>query len=139
MAKNNNNAGMHFVKHSNFANYDNLSYYNKTSIEGIQNRKYNALAQLEEMGEYHFTKYATTIEVFLENTQSTYPQRYRVLIYEEQYEKQLRSVSTKRKLRNSNDISNVILVRVHDKQKVIYITESIYKKYIDFSTEYILD
>ena len=44
MGKNNNNAGMHFVRHSDYGKYDDLAYYDRNSTEGIANRRYEAIA-----------------------------------------------------------------------------------------------
>ena len=65
MGKNNNNAGMHFVRHSDYGKYDDLAYYDRNSTEGIANRRYEAIANLEAKGEYLFTRSVSFIQILI--------------------------------------------------------------------------
>lgn len=129
MGKNNNNAGMHFVRHSKKVKYDNLAYYDKNSEQGIANRRYQAMANLEEMGEYLFTRYVSDIQIFIGEREFDFPKSYRVLIYNKEYEKELKFVSTIKTLYNPDKTDiQAIRVREHDKQHIIYIDTELYEK-----------
>ena len=128
MSRNNHNAGMHFQKHSN-ANYDDLAYYNKNSVEGINNRRYAALSALEEMGVYQFAKYIGHFKVEVEKEYGIPWDFYEIYSYDEEHANEIRIVSTKKKLIASEDKeSDGIPVRVHDKHRVVYIIQSIYEE-----------
>ena len=127
MGRNNNNAGMHFVRHSKNSNYDDLAYYDRNSMEGIQNRRYEALAQLEAMGDFAFTKQIAFINVLIMNADMEYPVTYRVYLYDKDHEKDIRKVSTMMRLCESKDETKEILVRVHDEQRVIYLENESYR------------
>ena len=129
MGKNNNNAGIHFIRHSNYGKYDNLAYYDRNSEEGKANRRYNAIANLEEMGEYSFTKSASFVQVALGDRENDFPQFYKVLIYDKEYEDTLKYVSTIKYLYNPDKIDDGdIKIREHDRQRVIYITTELYEE-----------
>jgi len=129
MGKNNNNAGMHFVRHSDYGKYDDLACYDKKSAEGIANRRYEALANLEEMGEYSFTKNVSLIQVSIEDSEFDLSKFYKVLIYDKSYEKILKTVSTIKKLYVPDNVNEPeIRVREHDRQRIIYITSELYEE-----------
>ena len=135
MGKNNNNAGMHFVRYSNNVRYDNLYYYDKNSEQGIANRRYEAIANLEEMGDYLFTRSVSFVQIALEDNENAYPTFYKVLTYDMEHEETLKHVSTIKNLYNPDRLdAGTIRVREHDRQRIIYITTELYeekKKLID--------
>lgn len=129
MSKNNNNAGMHFVIHSNSRKYDNLAYYDKNSDQGIANRKYEAIANLEAMGDYLFTRSASFVQIALEDDENVYPNFYKVLTYDKEHEETLKYVSTIKNLYNPNKLDDrTIRVREHDRQHIIYITTELFEE-----------
>lgn len=129
MGKNNNNAGMHFLRHSNYRQYDNLAYYDKNSAEGIANRKSEAIANLEEMGKYLFTKSASFIQISSGDGEFDFPKFYEILIYDKEHEKVLKPVSTIKKLYNQKSVDKQeVKVRVHDRQNIIYIASKDYEE-----------
>lgn len=127
MGKNNNNAGIHFVKYSRYGNYDDLAYYDRNSTEGILNRRYEALARLEAMGYYSFTKQVGFINVLVEDMGCEYSEIYHICTYGREHEEEIKRVSTIKKLVNSKNMADVLTVRVHNEQRVVYIIENIYE------------
>lgn len=129
MGRNNNNAGMHFMRSSEYGKYDDLSYYNKNSAEGLANKRYNAISELEEMGDYAFTQYVSFIEISCRVGEYDFTKMHRVLVYENEHEKELLRISSKFKLYMLDSYEdNGIEVRVHDKQNVIYIKNNLYEQ-----------
>ena len=129
MKKNNNNAGMHFIRHSNHGKKDDLAYYDKNSAQGIANRRYEALANREEMGEYLFTTSVSFVQITMGDGEFDFPKFYKVLIYDKEHENSLKAVSTIKKLYNSNKVDDQgIRVREHDKQHIVYITTELYEE-----------
>lgn len=129
MGKNNNNAGMHFVRHSDYGKYDDLAYYDRNSTEGIANRRYEAIANLEAKGEYLFTRSVSFIQILIEDSEFDLSRTYKVLIYDKEDEKKLKAVSTIKKLNILNDEKEQeIRVREHNTQRIIYITSELYEE-----------
>ena len=129
MARNNHNAGMHFINHTKAGKYDNLSYYEKNSEQGLRNRRYEALAALEALGDYPFTEYICYIKVLIQNGEFEYTVPYRLYSYRGEHEKELLRSTTRVKLCDvEGKMEKCIYVRIHDKQKNIYMTADIYEK-----------
>ena len=139
MGEDNNNAGIHFIKFSEYGKYDDLAYYDRNSQEGIQNRRNEALAQLEAMGEFTFTKYAMIINVLIAGEDLKYPVIYKVYLYEKEHENDIRRVSTTMRLCGNENKMNELIVRVHNEQRIIYLENDFYRdNLLSKNTEYIL-
>lgn len=123
MSKNNNNAGMRLKRYSQYGGMDDLTYYDNHSTQGIINKRNDILAELEEMGEYPFASPAGCINA-LEDMD--YAAEYNIFLYDKAHEEEIKQVSSVRKLCDSANKSDEIKVRVHDKQKVIYIQDKEY-------------
>lgn len=129
LSRNNNNAGIHFTHHSNYGKYEDLSYYNKHSVEGLRNKRYEIIARLEELGEYEFTKFVSTAKVVYKGKIYDSIRSYKVMVYDSQFEKELDRVSKVKKLvEDGNLTNNGNTVRIHNTQDVIYINKNVYDK-----------
>lgn len=136
MGRNNHNAGMHFQKHSK-ANYDDLAYYDKNSVEGINNRRYAALSALEEMGIFQFASPIGSIKVDVQNGTMHNIITYRVYSYKKEDERQLMQVTSKYKLFEVDvNTEDKQTVRIHDTQRIIYILDTLYNKQFETNKIY---
>lgn len=129
MRRNNNNAGVHFVNHSNKNIYEEIAYYEKNSIEGITNKYNEAVFNLNSEGKFLFLKYGLSIRVMDVNQKSEYPFFYEVYIFEDQYEEKIRNVSKKCKLFvQADDSTQSIIVWVNKSRSIIYISTRQYEE-----------
>ena len=136
MGRNNNNAGMHYIKYTHYGSDENLSYYNKISEEGILNRRSKYEAELARNGEYLFAKYLGIVRIKVKGGSYSSFHFYKVFSYDEnnkEYANEIKRVSS-HGIFVSKKYEEEIKVRVHDRQSIIYISNACcdrIRQYID--------
>lgn len=126
MARDNNNSGLHFIRH-NKAKYDDIKYYDENSMQGTINRRYEAIAELESLGEYLFAQKVAFVYVRTGEAEYCYHKCFSLSVYDRKYLETLKPISTPLRMYNPKKADDRgIKVRKHDKYNILYITKEHY-------------
>lgn len=133
MGRDNNNAGIHYQKHSPKGKFEDLGYYDRNSDEARTNRRNEAMAYFERMGEYPFTKKHSFIRIYPNEKKTEefeYAIMYDVMSYDNSGLETLKNVSSRYNLVDEGGKHGMeIPVRIHNNQRVVYILKEELDKY----------